>query len=374
MIPYGRQHIDEDDILAVERILRGDFLTTGPAIAAFEKDVAQYCSAAEAVAVANGTAALHVAMLALGIKPGDEVIVPPLTFAATANCVRYVGATPVFADVDEKTLAIDPVDVGRKITPSTKAVIGVDYAGNTCDWDALKATVAGKDIILVADSCHALGATYKGVKTGTVADLTVFSFHPVKHITTGEGGMILTDDADTASRCRLFRTHGITSDSHQRDKANAWYYEMTDLGFNYRMTDIQAALGSSQLKKLDGFLARRREIAKQYDDLFAECERVTPLGKTAGCEHAYHLYVVKVPERNKVFSHLRQSGIGVNVHYIPVHLHPYYRRELGLGPGLCPVAEAAYEQIISLPMFPDLADAELLTVADTLTGFVNDLP
>lgn len=366
MIPYGRQHIDDDDVRLVEKVLRGDFLTTGPAVATFERDVARYCAAAEGIAVSNGTAALHVAMLSLGVGPGDEVIIPPMTFAATANCVRYVGATPVFADVDPGTLLLDPEAVAGKITSRTKAVIGVDYTGHPCDWDALRAVTADRDIVLVADACHALGALYKGTRVGSIADMTVFSFHPVKHITTGEGGMILTDDEGMAARCRLFRNHGITTDSHQRDKDGAWFYEMTELGFNYRLTDIQAVLGSSQMKKLDGFLRRRREIAAKYDSLFAACENITPLETKADCEHAYHLYVVKVPDRKAVFQHMRQSGIGVNVHYIPVHFHPYYKREMGLKPGLCPVAEEAYEQILSLPMYPDIEDGSVHFVANEL--------
>jgi len=373
MIPYGRQHIDDDDIRAVEAVLRGDFLTTGPTIATFEQDVASYCSASEGIAVSNGTAALHVAMLALGIQSGDEVIVPPMTFAATANCVRYVGATPVFADVAPDTLLIDPSQVEQKITPRTKAVIGVDYTGQPCDWDELRKVTSGKDIVLIADACHAIGATYKETPVGNVADMTTFSFHPVKHITTGEGGMILTNDGEIAKKCRTIRTHGITTDSHQRDKSAAWFYEMTELGYNYRLTDIQAALGSSQLKKLDGFLAKRREIAAKYDRIFADCDSITPLAVSPNCKHAYHLYVVKVPNRDDAFRHMRESGIGVNVHYIPVHLHPYYQREMGLGPGLCPVAETAYEQIMSLPMFPDLTDKELGEVATTLIDYVNGL-
>jgi perosamine synthetase len=366
MIPYGHQHIDEEDLKAVAEVLTSDFLTTGPAVGTFEERVAAFCGAEHAVAVSSGTAALHVAMLALGIGPGDEVIVPPITFVATANCARFVGATPVFADVDENTLLIDPESVESKITSRTRAIIAVDYAGQPCDWTALNRIARQHGLKLVADACHAIGATYESKPVGTHADMTIFSFHPVKQITTGEGGLIATNDPDIARQCRLYRNHGITTDSRQRDANNAWFYEMTELGFNYRMTDIQAALGTSQLKKLPGFLERRREIAARYDALFAGAANVEPLEYLSGREHAYHLYVVKVADRDAMYRKLRAQGVGVNVHYIPVHLQPYYRRQLGTGPGDCPVAEAAYERILSLPMFPDLADADVEFVAGLL--------
>jgi len=369
MIPYGRQHIDEDDVQAVCDALRSDFLTTGPRVAEFEASVAGYCGAKYGAAMANGTAALHAVMFALGVGPGDEVIVPPITFAATANCVLYMGATPVFADVEADTLLIDPEDVARKITPRTKAVIGVDYAGQPCDWDALRAIADKHALKLVADACHALGAEYKGRRSGTLADLTVFSFHPVKHITTGEGGMVVTDDGALDAHARRFRTHGITATPEQREAKGTWYYEMTDLGFNYRITDIQCALGISQMKKLPSFLARRREIAAEYDSAFAGSKAVRPLAVRNHNNHAYHLYVVRVaPERRaEIFSGLRDAGIGVNVHYIPVHLHPYYQQNLGTGTGLCPVAEAAYEQIISLPMWPGMGGEEVAGVLEGVT-------
>ena len=267
MIPYGKQHIDEDDIKAVVEVLRSDWLTTGPKVAEFEETFAQYVDAKYAVAVNSGTAALHAAMYAIGIKPGDEVIVPPITFAATANCVVYQGGTPVFADVDPGTLLLDPSKVEEKITQKTKAIIGVDYAGQPGDWDRLREIADKYKLRLVADGCHALGAEYKGRKVGTLADMTIFSFHPVKHITTGEGGMITTDDTD----CRTYanfpkpRHHDRSSSTR---KTGSWFYEMVDLGYNYRMTDFQCALGISQLRKLPKFLKRRREIAARYDKAF----------------------------------------------------------------------------------------------------------
>lgn len=363
MIPYGRQFIDEEDLRAVERVLKSEYLTTGPAVDRFEKDVAEYCGAKHGVAVSSGTSALHIAMLSLGIGQGDEVVVPAITFAASANCVCYAGATPVFADVLPDTLLIDPVSIECKISSKTKAILAVDYAGQPCDWKALRSIAEKHGLSLIGDSCHAIGATYGGQRLGTLADMTVFSFHPVKHVTTGEGGMVVTHDDELARMCRLYRNHGITTDSRQREESGAWYYEMTELGFNYRMTDIQAALGSSQLKKLSGFLEQRREIASQYDGLFSESESVQPLKLDIGREHAYHLYVVKVPNRDLVFKNLRRQGVGVNVHYIPVYLHPFYKKNYGTKAGDCPSAEKAFESILSLPIFPSLTSEELEYVA-----------
>ena len=359
-IPYARQIIDEDDIAAVTAVLRSRFLTGGPLVEAFEDSVRSFAGAAHAVAVSSGTAALHAAMHALGIGAGDEVIVPPLTFAATANCVLYAGGRPVFADVDPETLLIDPQCVEAAITPRTKAVIGVDYAGQPCDWDSLNAVARRHGLATVADACHALGAEYKGRKAGTLADVTAFSFHPVKHVATGEGGLCLTDDAVLADRMRVFRNHGIRSTATDREKSGAWFYEMTELGCNYRITDIQCALGVSQMRKLPAWLERRRELAARYDAAFAcSGNAPRPLAVRPECLHAYHLYVVRFPARDSLFTRLRQAGIGANVHYIPVYLHPYYRDTLGLRPGLCPVAEAAYAHILTLPLWPGLRDEEV---------------
>jgi perosamine synthetase len=365
MIPYGRQSIDEEDIQAVVEVLRSDWLTTGPKVDEFEGAFANFVGAKYAVAVCNGTAALHAAIYALGIEPGDEVIVPAMTFAATANCVVFLGATPVFADVDPQLLILDPNQVEKKITPRTKAIIAVDYTGHPADYDELSSISKQHGIALVADSCHALGATYKGRPVGSVADLSTFSFHPVKHITTGEGGMITTDDPELAKRMRMFRNHGITTDHRQREALGSWFYEMVDLGYNYRLTDFQCALGIRQLRKLPEWLERRREIARCYDEAFAELSAVSPLRVEKDVVHAYHLYVVRLDlkqlqaDRADIFTGLRSEGIGVNVHYIPVHLHPFYRKRFGTGPGLCPEAEAAYEQIISLPIYSNMSDASV---------------
>ena len=356
-LPYGRQMIDEDDIAAVVGALRSDWLTTGPKVGEFEAAVCAFTGAQYAVAVSSGTAALHAAMNAIGIGPGDEVIVPAMTFAATANCVVYQGGTPVFADVNPDTLLIEPLAVARKITNRTRAVIAVDYAGQPCDYDSLRAITDRHNLFLVADACHSIGGSYKESKVGTLADLTVFSFHPVKHITTGEGGMVVADDQELAERMRRFRNHGIATDHRQREQQGTWYYEMTELGYNYRISDLQSAMGVSQLRKLPGFLARRRAIARQYDQAFADSVAIRPLTTLTEVEHAYHLYVVSLPDaatRATVFQKLRDRGIGVNVHYLPVHLHSFYRDRFGYGPKLCPVAEGAYERIISLPIWPGM--------------------
>lgn len=371
-LPYGRQWIDEDDIQAVTAVLRSDWLTTGPAVDAFENDIATFTGARHAVAVSSGTAALHAAMHALKIGPGDEVIVPPITFAATANAVVFRGATPVFADVDSGTLCINSACVAERVTPRTRAVIAVDYAGQPCDYETLRGITNRHGLALVADACHALGAEYRSRRVGTLADLTVFSFHPVKHITTGEGGMIMTNDAELANRMRVFRNHGITTDHRQRSESGSWFYEMVDLGYNYRISDFQCALGSAQLRKLTERLEQRRRIAVQYARCFAGEERITPLNLRSDATHAWHLYVVRLGrdgnpvDRTRTFQRMREAGIGVNVHYIPVHLHPYYRQTLGTGPGLCPEAESAYEQILSLPMFPQLSDIDVDFVSETL--------
>lgn len=373
LLPYARHWIDDEDIEAVSAILSSDWLTTGPAVQEFERVLANFVGSNEAVAISSGTAALHAAMYALDIKPGDEVIVPSMTFAATANCVVFQGATPVFVDVDPQTLLIDCEQVSSKISPRTKAVIAVDYAGQPCDYDSLRVICEKHGLALVADACHSLGALYKGRKVGTLAGLTAFSFHPAKHITTGEGGMLVTDDPALAERMRVFCNHGITSDHNQRTAKGTWYYEMVDLGYNYRITDFQCALGMSQLKKLPGWIERRRHIADRYNEAFSSIPSIRPLKVLPDVSHAYHLYVIMLEldqlsdNRATIFAAFREKGISVNVHYIPVHLHPFYRERFNTGPGLCPVAEEAYEKIISLPMFPAMTDDEVKYVVDVTT-------
>lgn len=369
MIPYGRQTIDDDDLQAVVAALRSDWLTTGPLVGDFERAFADFVGTKHAVAMANGTAALHAAMYSLRVGPGDEVVVPAMTFAASANCVVFQGGKPVFADVDPDTLLIDPAVVAEKVTPKTKAIIAVDYAGQPCDYDALF-EIAGKyGIAIVDDACHALGGSYRGSNVGSLADLNTFSLHPVKNLTTGEGGVVTTDNSELAQRLRLFRNHGITSDHRDREASGSWLYEMVDLGYNYRLTDFQCALGLSQLKKLPAWISRRQTIAHAYDEAFGNSGFIRPLHVREGVTHAYHLYVVQIDEelagrdRESVYKDLRSKGIGVNVHYVPVHLHPYYREKFGTKEGMCPVAESAYNRILSLPMYPGLTDNEVRQVA-----------
>jgi perosamine synthetase len=369
--------VDDRDIASVVEALRSDWLTTGPRVEAFEEALRSRLGVRHAVAVSSGTAALHAAMHALGVGPGDEVLVPAITFAATANVVVLQGGTPVFVDVEEETLLVDAGKVEQAITERTKAVVAVDYAGHPCDYDVLRVVADRHGVALVADACHALGAQYRDRPAGRLADLTAFSFHPVKHITTGEGGMVTTDDAKYSERMRRFRNHGITLDHHDRSRKETWRYEIEEVGYNYRITDFQCALGISQLHKLDAWLDRRRNIARRYDQAFENIPAVRPLGVRDQVSHARHLYVVRViPEegqldRAAVFALLRQAGIGVNVHYLPVHLHPFYRNRYGTGPGLCPLAEAAYEQILSLPIFPSMSDEEVDRVAEAVRGAVS---
>ena len=353
-IPYGRQCIDEEDIQAVAEVLRSDFLTTGPAVAEFEAALAKMAGTPYAVAIANGTAALHAAVAAAGIGPGDEVITSPITFAASANCALYVGATPVFAD-------IDPDDVERKITARTKAIIPVHYTGQPCDMERLDEIANRNGLVLIADGAHAVGASYKGTAVGGLADMTTYSFHPVKQVTTGEGGAIVTTDKRLYEALISFRSHGITRDPAKLlQNRGPWYYEQQSLGYNYRLTDFQAALGTSQLKKLPQFLQKRREIARQYTAAFNGLPgMITPWQSPDG-ESAWHLYVLRLDTerlnvgRDVIFQELWDRGIGVNVHYIPVYWHPYYQH-LGFKKGICPIAEAVFESMITLPLYPGLS-------------------
>lgn len=374
MIPYGKQTIEQDDIQAVVDVLKSDFLTTGPKIAEFEQTVADYVGAKYAVAISNGTSALHAACFAAGIGPGDEVITTPLTFAASANCVLYCGGTPVFADVDPKTYNIDPEDIRRKITDKTKAIIAVHLAGQPCDMDAIHSIAREHGLIVIEDGAHALGSVYKGKKVGSMSDMTTFSFHPVKPITTGEGGMILTDNEDFYKKMVLFRSHGITRDDSMMTRNDGpWFYQQFDLGYNYRITDIQCALGCSQMKKLDRFLARRKEIVARYNEAFADCDNIITPYQLSDTESGWHLYIVQVKncDRRKVFENMREKGIGVNVHYIPVYMHPYYQ-EHGYENVHCANAEEIYSHIISLPLYPGLTSEQQDYVIDTLKSLCEE--
>jgi perosamine synthetase len=375
-IPYGRPEIDDDDIAAVSAVLRGNWLTTGPVVGRFEEEFAKYVGAPHAVAVANGTAALHLAMLAIDVGPGDEVIVPALTFAASANCVRYAGGTVVFADVREDMLTIDVAAVERLITPRTRAIVAVDYGGLPADLDELRALATKHRLIIVEDACHAPGAEYRGRRVGSIADLTTFSFHPVKHLTTAEGGMVTTGDAALAQKLRLLRSHGITTDHREREERGTWEYDMTMLGYNYRLTDVQCALGLSQLKKQAKGLARRRALAKQYGERLASLPLILPQCP-ADRTHAWHLYAVRIAggdpsaKRRDAYQRMRKAEIGVNVHYRPVYLNSYYQA-LGHREGLCPVAEHAYAGLLSLPMWHGMTDAQQNRVVSELTGILKN--
>jgi len=378
-LPYGRQSVDEADIEAVVEVLRSDWLTTGPKVAEFEEAFAARVGAAHAVSFSSGTAALHAAAFAAGLKPGDEAITTPLTFAATANCALYQGATPVFSDVSSDTLNLDPEQIERKISPKTRAILPVDYAGHPADLTAILEIARRQGLIVIEDACHALGAEYGGRRVGSVADMTVFSFHPVKHITTGEGGMVTTNHSQLAETLRRFRNHGISSDARQRQSAGQWHYEMVLLGFNYRLPDIVCALGLQQLKKLDANVARRREIAARYTAAFRDIPTVIPPAVRAEVNPAWHLYPIRLDldkltaGRREVFRALRAENIGVNVHYIPVHHHPYYRERFGYKGGEFPVAEDAYERLISLPMFHGMSDGDAEDVIRAVLKVVTAL-
>ena len=377
LLPYGRQSLDDDDIQAVVDVLKSDWLTTGPKVSDFEERFAAWVGTKYAVSFSSGTAALHGSAFAAGLKSGEEAITSPITFCATANCVLYQGATPVFADVSADTLNLDPQEVSRKISPRTKAVIAVDYAGHPADLTALRDLAAQHGLILIEDACHALGAEHRGKRVGGIADMTVFSFHPVKHLTTGEGGMVTTNDAKLSETLRRFRNHGISSEARERQAIGQWFYEMVLLGFNYRLTDIACALGLSQLKKLQANLARRRAIAARYARAFRELPVVMVPSVREGMEPAWHLYPIRLrlealsAGRAEIFRGLRAENLGVNVHYIPVHQHPYYREHFDYKGGDYPVAEDAYERLVSLPMFHAMTDQDVNDVIAAVSKVVN---
>lgn len=371
-LPYGHQYIEDDDIEAVVEVLRSDWITTGPKVTDFEEAVAAYVGTRYAVAFSSGTAALHAAAFAANLVPGDKAITTPMTFCATANCVLYQGATPVFADICPDTLNIDPDEVAHRISQRTKAILPVDYAGHPADLSAILVLAEHHGLVVIEDACHALGAECKGKRVGSISHITVFSFHPAKHITTGEGGMATTEDAELAHRLRVFRNHGIDSDARQRQAEGQWYYEMVALGHNYRLTDIGCALGLSQLRRLDTNLARRREIAARYTAAFRSIPGVIPPAVRPDVNPAWHLYPIRLDlarlriGRAEIFRALQAEGLGVNVHYIPVHMHPYYREHLGYQGGDYPVAEDAYERLISLPMFHAMSDQDIEDVIEAV--------
>jgi perosamine synthetase len=376
MIPYAKQTIDQEDIDAVVDVLKSDFLTTGPKVNEFEKTFAEYVGAKFAVAVSSGTAALHIACLAAGLKPGDELITSPMTFAASSNCALYCGATPVFADIDDKGL-IDPKKVKKAITEKTKIIIPVHYGGMPCDMEMIKEDIEDHKITIIEDASHAVGAKYKGTSIGDCAfsKMTIFSFHPVKHLTTAEGGMITTNSKQYYEKLMLLRTHGITKDPTHFHNENdgPWYYEMQELGYNYRISDVQCAMGISQLRKIDGFISKRRKIAKRYHDELGKINGVSTIDEPEGSLNTYHLFPILVKDkktRHMLFDYLKEKGILCQVHYIPVTWMPYYQK-LGFQKGNFPNAENFYEREISIPMYPLLKEEEQKNVIDTIRRFFN---
>jgi UDP-4-amino-4,6-dideoxy-N-acetyl-beta-L-altrosamine transaminase/pseudaminic acid cytidylyltransferase len=374
IIPYGQQTIGKTDVKAVVDVLNSEFLTTGPKVAEFEKKFSLFVGARYAIAVSSGTAALHLACLAAGLKHGDELITSPMTFAASANCALYCGARPVFVDIKEENGLIDERLIEKKITSRTKIIIPVHYTGLPCDMKKIKAIAKRHNITIIEDACHALGSEYKGTKIGDCAysDMVMFSFHPVKHITTGEGGMITTNSKELYEKLLMLRTHGITKDPDKLLNKNGdpWYYEMQELGFNYRITDFQCALGISQLRKVEGFIKKRISIAKKYDKAFSGNRNIEIVKPPSGYINTHHLYIIKVKDgetRLGLFSYLKEKNILCQVHYIPVYWHPYYQK-LGYKKGICPRAEKFYERIISIPIYPGLKNEEQKRVI----GIIND--
>ena len=376
-LPYGHQSIDESDIRSVIETLKSDWLTTGPKVSEFEERFAAYVSARYAISFSSGTAALHAAAYAAELQPGDEAITTPLTFAATANCVLYQGAKPVFADIRGDTLNLDPELVKRRISSRTKALLPVDYAGHPSDLDAFLRIADAHGLVVIEDACHALGAEYRGRKIGTLSHMTIFSFHPVKHLTTGEGGMVTTDNSRLADILRRFRNHGISTEARQRESAGVWHYDMVLLGFNYRLPDIGCALGLAQLGRMAANLARRREIAARYDAAFTHIPQVTIPQIGEGANSAWHLYTIRIDPcqlcagRDEILHALRAENIGANVHYPPVHLHSYYRAHFGFRGGEYPNAEEASKRLISLPMFHGMTDRDVENVIEAVVKVIH---
>ncbi|WP_415839530.1 UDP-4-amino-4,6-dideoxy-N-acetyl-beta-L-altrosamine transaminase [Paenibacillus tarimensis] len=377
LLPYGKQWLDDNDIQAVLETLHSDFITQGPQIERFERKVADYAGVQYAVAFCNGTAALHAACYAAGIGEGDEVITTPNTFLASSNCVMYMGGKPVFADINPITYNIDPDRVAEQINERTKAIIPVDFSGQPAEMDRLEMLARDHGLTIIHDAAHSLGASYGGRKVGTFGDMTMFSFHPVKLVTTGEGGMIVTNRADLYEKLLLFRNHGMTRDPGKMEyNEGSWYYEMQALGYNYRMTELQAALGVSQMDKLDGFVASRRKIAKKYDRAFDNIPGLVTPRQHAEAESSWHLYVLRwEPQhfkvgRKEIFEALRELQIGVQVHYIPVYKQPYYRAN-GFAGVHCPNAEAYYETALSLPIFPKMTKEDIQDVIEAVNTVVQ---
>lgn len=383
MIPYGKQTVNEEEIKAVVQVLRSDWLTTGQKVEEFEEAIAGYCGARYAIAVSNGTAALHLAALALDLKEGDEGITSPNTFLSSANCIAFCNGVPRFADIKSDTYCINPSEIESTITSKTRVLIPVHFAGQPCDMESIRDIAESRNLHIIEDAAHAIGARWQDKesewhKVGSCSHshLTIFSFHPVKTITTGEGGMILTNDKKVADKCRLLRSHGITRDQLKSAGGNGniqnsmpFYYEMHELGYNYRLTDFQCALGLVQLRRLDEFVKRRREIWEYYTNELSGIDRFTAPIERESVRSAWHLYVAQVERRNKLFNYLRERNIGAHAMYIPVHLQPYYQKNFGYKKGDFPKAEAYFEKCLVLPLFPALKDSEVEYIIKTIKMF-----
>jgi len=373
-IYYGHQYLDQADYDAVVDVLKSDYLTCGPKITELEKKLCDLTGSKYAVVCSNGTAALHMAAIAAGLGKGDELITTPITFAASANCALYVGATPVFADINEETYNIDPDSVSAHITDKTKAVVAVDYTGQAVELDRLTKICKDNDLVLIEDGAHSVGTLYNGKGIGSIADMTTFSFHPVKTITGGEGGAVLTNSEEYYKKLLLARSHGITRDTSlmEHESDGPWYYEMVDIGFNYRMTDIQAALIISQLDKLSMFKARRKEIVKKYNEAFSKLDNIIVQKEIPESDTARHLYILRLDtdkltiNRRQFFDALGAENVVCNVHYIPVYYFPQYER-MGYKKGHCPKAEALYDAMMSLPLYYGMTDSDVDDVINAVT-------
>ena len=372
-IPYGHQWIDEKDIKEVVKVLKSDWITQGPKVEEFEKKIAEYCGSKYGVAVSSGTAALLAAYAVAGIKPGDEIITTPLTFAATANTIIFCGGKPVFADIKEDTLNIDPKEIEKKITKKTKAIVPVDFAGHPCDYDEILKIAKKYKLLIIEDAAHALGSEYKEKKIGNFADLTILSFHPVKTITTGEGGMILTSNKNFYERLKILRHHGIV----KKPEKGGWYYEIKNLGYNFRLTDFQCALGISQLKKINKFIERRREIVTQYNQAFKNIREIITPTERNYVKSAWHIYLIQLrldklkASQKKIFEALQKERIGVQVHYLPLHLQPFYMKKFGYKIGDFPIAERYYQRAITLPLFPKMTNKDVNDVIRSVKKIIN---
>lgn len=375
---YGHQYLDEKDVQAVVDVLHSDYLTCGPKITELEQKLCELTGAKYAVVCSNDTAALHIACMAAGVSAGDEVITTPITFLASANCALYCGAKPVFADIDEETYNIDPREIEKALTPKTKAVVAVDYTGQVVDLDAIMETCHKQNVVVIEDAAHSIGTLYKGRPVGSIADMTTFSFHPVKTVTAGEGGAVLTDNEEYYKKLLLYRSHGMTRDQAQMTKESegGWYYQMIDLGYNYRMTDMQAALLLSQLEKLPMFSKRRKEIVARYNEAFSKIPELTVQQELEGSDSTRHLYILRIkPEKLNIdrrgfFDALAAENIMCNVHYIPIYLQPYYQ-EMGYPKGLCPKAEKLYSEMMSLPLYYAMTDQDVEDVITAVQKIVD---